>query len=90
MQSDIFGGRDEPAEDDRLMAVLHELLDELDDGLELRVGCAGELLRGRGEREQTSAFGGGTRFVVLVEGAGGGVEAFRAFVAGVVHDGEAA
>ena len=60
------------------------------DGLELRVAVAGELLRGLGEREQTSAFGGGTGSSSSSSGAGRGVEALGAFVAGVVHDGEAA
>ena len=52
--------------------------------------CAGEVLRSLGEGEQPPALSGGAGVVVLVEGAGRGVEALGPFVAGVVHDGESA
>src|SRR4051812_33714423 len=39
--SEVFGGGDEAAEDDRVKAVAHEILDEADRALQLRVGFAG-------------------------------------------------
>ena len=70
----MLGGRDEAAEDDRVGALGDQRLEQLRDGVELRIGRLGQAL---GLRDQ-----GGERAVLLE--TGGGLDVDRVAFVGVV------